>query len=162
MLAGAPFAARVGRRAGMRWPLAGGLATLAVANCALVVRHESTAEFLVVMALVGAAFGIIYASLMTIAVEGAAATQVGVVTGLVTTMRSIGGQLGAQAAAAILATVVIPGTLVPREAAFELAFGLMGAVALLGSVGAVLLVPARSRSTREVATVEPAAGAIRP
>jgi membrane protein YdbS with pleckstrin-like domain len=62
---------------------------------------------------------------------------------MVTTLRTIGAQLGAQGGAAILGAVVIAHTSVPRERAFEIAFAASGAIALVAAVCSVFVTPLR-------------------
>ncbi|HEV3404601.1 MAG TPA: hypothetical protein VG073_09940, partial [Gaiellaceae bacterium] len=70
-------------------------------------------------------------------------SETGIASGLNTVMRTIGGVVGGQLAATILANVTIAGSSVPRGSAYAYAFWLSAALAFAGVVTAVLVRPSR-------------------
>jgi hypothetical protein len=74
-----------------------------------------------------------------------------------TVMRTVGGVVGGQVGAALLAAHTIPGTnAIPSVDGFKIAFGISAVVALIGSAVAVFITPPRLRRRERlvVATTE--------
>jgi hypothetical protein len=77
-------------------------------------------------------------------------------------MRTIGGSLGGQIAASIVATHLIAGSGLPSESGFTEAF-VLSAIALLVAFFAGLAIPRRARADSEPLTGEhPAASVVQP
>ena len=75
-------------------------------------------------------------------VEAVPPTNTGEATGINTIMRTIGGALGAQIAASIVAGHLIAGTAIPAESGYTNAF-IMSAIAMSLAFVAALLIPSR-------------------
>ena len=72
--------------------------------------------------LIGIGIGLAFAAMANLVVEAVRQDQTGVATGINTIMRSIGGAVGAQIAAAMLAGTPILGGRFPAESGFTDAF----------------------------------------
>jgi EmrB/QacA subfamily drug resistance transporter len=133
MLVAGPLAARLGRRAGARVPLQAGAACAVVAFVLLAAAHTQMWYVYAAGLIVGAGYGLAFASIGNLVVESVEPRQTGVATGVNTIVRTVGGAVGAQIAAAVLATGT-PGTRgMPEESAYTagfLAFAVLAAVAL--------------------------------
>ena len=83
-------------------------------------------------------------------------TETGIATGMFTVVRTVGGVMGAQVGAVLLADNVAPGTRIPTEAGFVHAFW-MGAVgALVAAIAALWARPRRARPQEEAETARDA------
>jgi EmrB/QacA subfamily drug resistance transporter len=139
----APLAPVIARRLRVKWTLVVGLAGLVLPAAAVVLWHTSIVEFAIILGVQGACFGLIFTSVMTIAVQVGPAEDTGVVTGVVTTFRTVGAQLGAQGGVALLSAMTIAGTAIPTEAAYQLSFGVAAGVALVAAALASFITPWR-------------------
>jgi hypothetical protein len=141
----APIAPRLARRIRLKWTLVLGLAGLTLPVGAIVLWHDRLLDFAIILGLQGACFGLVFTSVMTIAVHVGPLEDTGVVTGVVTTFRTIGAQLGAQGGVALLSAMTIAGTSLPTERAYEISFGAAAALALVGACLASFITPWRLR-----------------
>jgi MFS family permease len=124
MLVASPLSARIGRRQ-PRLPLWLGSASAAVAFGVLAAGHTHLWQFCVAGVLLGAGYGLAFASVGNLVVNAVEPEHTGVATGVNTITRTVGGALGAQLAAAIL----VPATESRYVAAF-VTFGIIAVVAL--------------------------------
>ena len=85
--------------------------------------------------LIGIGIGLAYAAMANLVVQAVRQDQTGVATGINTIMRSLGGAVGAQISASLLAGHTILGGRFPAESGFSDAFWLSGAVAAGGAGG---------------------------
>jgi EmrB/QacA subfamily drug resistance transporter len=156
LLFAGPLAGLFGRRVGYKWPLACGLALVAVSAGALAEWHDEPWQVLVTMAVLGVGVGFAYAAMATLITEAVRPTETGVATGMNTVMRTVGGVVGGQVGAALLAAHTIRGTNeVPSVVGFEQAFAICAVAALLGAGIAVFVTPPRlRRGERLVAAAE--------
>ncbi len=148
MLIATPVAARLAPRVGLQ---AGAVFAIA-AFILLTTAHTHLWEFHVAGFVLGAAYGLAFASIGNLVVEAAPPHQTGVATGVNTVARTLGGAVGAQIAAAILAAHPGGATLVPAEPGYVdgfVAFAVLAAVAL----AAAITVPGRKE--RRPVTVAP-------
>jgi EmrB/QacA subfamily drug resistance transporter len=141
MLFAGPTAGWLGARFGMRLPLLSGIALVAAGFLQLALLHGEHWHVYVNSVLTGAGIGLSFAAMATLVVDAVPQSQVGVATGMNTIMRSVGGALGAQIAASIVAAHLGSGGL-PAESGFVLAF-LVSAGALALAFAAGLLIPRR-------------------
>ena len=139
------------RRFGSKASLVAGAAVAAVAYTLLTLAREERWELYVASALLGAGIGLSFAAMPNLIVQNVARSQTGVATGMNAVMRTLGGAIGAQVAAALLAGSVVAGH--PSAHGYSLAFGLC-AVALVVGVGASLLVPTARRPAAPTAAAE--------
>jgi predicted MFS family arabinose efflux permease len=86
-----------------------------------------------------------FGAMAKLVVDAVRPSETGVATGVNTVMRLIGGVVGAQLAAAVLANSTIPGTAVPTGSAYSTAFWLSAALAVCGVVTALAVTPRRRR-----------------
>jgi len=144
---------------GARVLLAIGLAVLTLGAVGLAFLHGSGLGVVLAMTLIGAGVGMSYSMLAKLIVDAVPQRVTGVAMGMNTVMRTIGGVIGGQVGAAILSSMTITGTPIPREGAFTTMFLLSGTAALLAAVG-TLRIPGRRRRAHELSvTHHPAAPA---
>ena len=139
MLFTGPLAGLVGRRTGMKWPLAGGMAAVAAAAVILSQANGEPWQVLVASGLLGGGVGAAFAAMVALIAENVDPREMGVATGMNTVVRLIGAVVGGQIGAALLTTQTITGTSLPAEEAFAWAFGL-SAVAAAVAAGIALAI----------------------
>ena len=98
-------------------------------------------------ALLGTGISFAFASMANLIVGAVAQEDVGIATGINTVTRTVGGAFGSAISTAILAGHLIPGTSVPTEGAYTVAFLLSAAGGLLAIVAA-RFVPAPQAGAR--------------
>jgi EmrB/QacA subfamily drug resistance transporter len=157
MLAGGPVAGILGRRFGSKWPLAAGMALIALAAGLLARWHARPWQVVLAMFILSGGISFAFASMATLVTESVKATETGIATGLNTVMRTVGGVVGGQLGAVLLATRTIPGTKVAAVSAYTTTFWLCGAAACVGVVSALLVAP-RRRASRGLVVAEAASG----
>ena len=153
MLGAGPLSGWLGSRFGSRLPLALGGAFAALAYVELALFHETLAEIAVGGLLVGIGIGLAFAAMANLIVGAVRQDQTGVATGINTIMRSIGGAVGAQIAAAILAGNQILDGRYPAERGFTDAF-VMSAIAAVVALIATSIIP-RPRRGAEAPASDP-------
>lgn len=112
-----PLAARYGSKLLL---IAGGILS-AAAFAALAFAHSEPWEIYLASALLGAGIGLVFAALGTLIIQAVPPGQTGVATAMNTLMRSVGGAVGSQIAATLLAGQVLASGL-PDEHGYVLAF----------------------------------------
>jgi len=128
MLVAGPAAAPLSRRFGPRLPLRLGTVFAAAAFVTLAARHDSVWQITVAGILLGIGYGLSFASLGGLVVDAVTPSQTGIATAVNTIVRTVGGAVGAQTAAAILATdATAP---VPPASAYTTAFVVFGVLAV--------------------------------
>jgi MFS family permease len=120
----------------------------------LAVAHDKPWEIYLSGALMGVGIGFSFAAMANLIVDAVPQEQVGVATGINSIMRTIGGSLGAQIAASIVATHVVVRTQLPDEAGFTEAFVLSAVVLMLACLAA-LAIPRRRPPDRASAPEAP-------
>jgi MFS family permease len=126
------FYGRAAARFGPRRVLVFG-AFLALPACALLVTHHDTVAWIAVaMAMTGTGTGILLAAMPAIVVAAVPVEHVGVSAGMNQNLRNIGGAIGAQAIAAIVAASVAP-----KESLYVTAFVVTGCVGVIGLVASI-------------------------
>jgi sugar phosphate permease len=128
MILGSQVAARRIGRTGA-WPLIAGGASLSAAGAALLSTTDPTdtyaAGILPALVLSGLGFGLMFVSVVIVAMKGAQPQEAGVISGLTSTMQQVGGAVGV----AVLISVATTGhgadtSLDPRTGFIVLATGL--------------------------------------
>ncbi len=152
MLFSGPVAGLVGRRFGSKWPLAGGMAIVALAAFLLSLVHSEPWHVVLASGLLGLGVGAAFAAMVSLIAENVDAREMGIATGMNTVVRMVGAVIGGQVGAALLTAQTIGSTPVPAESAFTWAFGL-GAVAALAAAAVAL-----SIAPRPLRRLAPAAG----
>ena len=101
----------------------------------------------------GVGIGFAFAAMPRLIVGAVVPSETGVATGMNNVIRTIGGVIGAQIAAVLLAANVNPGTSIPTVDGFVLSFWISAAGALLGVVTALLVLGGGRRSGTVMTTV---------
>lgn len=127
------FADRITRWLTTRWTYAAGLALAALGALGLALEHGSTVLVLICALLIGAGAGLGIAVASAIVSGEAARTHTGVATALNSVLRRIGGGVGAQVSAALLASAALGGG-ATGDRGFTTAFLACAAVGLIGAV----------------------------
>jgi MFS family permease len=97
------------------------------------------------MTLAGGGVPFSFGAMAKLVVDAVRPSETGIASGLNTVMRTIGGVVGGQLAAAVLASRTISGSAVPTGSAYSIAFWLCAAIAVFGVVTALAVTPRRSR-----------------
>ena len=158
MIFAGPIAGSMGQRLGAAVPLRIGLVAAAAGLGLFVLAHDQPWHIYASMALLGVGIGFSLAAVGKLAVDNARTSETGVASAINTIMRTVGAALGAQVAATIISANVIPGTAVPGETGFTIAFAIGTSAVLLALVPTFVLTR-RAPSERAVpeAELEPAA-----
>ena len=143
--ASGPLAGILGRRYHSKWPLALGMILASIGITLLAVLHSRPWHIVAGMFVLGFGAPFAFAAMAKIIVDSVRPIETGVATGVNTVMRTIGGVIGGQVGAAILTADTIPGTSVPAQSAYEAAFWMSAAAAVLGAILALLVTPLRAR-----------------
>jgi EmrB/QacA subfamily drug resistance transporter len=151
LLVAAPLAGWLGGRIGSKLPLQIGTGIAAAAFVFLALVHDEPWSIYVGTALFGLGIGFSFASMANLIVEAVDQRHTGVATGINTIMRLIGGSIGGQTAAAIVAGH-IAATGLPEESGFIAAF-VMSAVGVGAAFVVAFWIPGRP---------QPAPVAVRP
>ncbi|HWH06486.1 MAG TPA: MFS transporter [Gaiellaceae bacterium] len=139
MLFTGPLAGVMGRRVGPKWPLALGMATVALSAAMLSQTHGEPWQVLVASALLGAGVGAAFAAMVALIADNVDPREMGVATGMNTVVRLIGAVVGGQIGAALLTSQTIFGTSLPAESAFVWAFGLSAVAAAAAALIALAI-----------------------
>jgi predicted MFS family arabinose efflux permease len=118
----------------------------------LTVAHRRQWEILVAMVLQGVGFGMAFAAMSNLVVQGVPPEQTGVASGMNANIRTIGGSIGAAVMSSIVTSTAHAGGL-PRESGYTHGFALLTAAAIAAAVAA-MLVPRTARSVSRVQQVE--------
>jgi MFS family permease len=142
MIAG-PLAGALGQRHGRILPLRIGLASLVTALVLLATVHDEPWTIYAWMVFMGVGLAFCFATIGTLVIDYSAPGETGVASGMNTIMRTIGASLGAQVAAAIISANTLPGTNIPLERGFTIAFTVSAVGALLAFAPTLLLTRGR-------------------
>jgi MFS family permease len=153
MLITSPIGGRLSGLVGSKVPLVAGSALTTVAFVVLAVAH-SRLDIYLASGLLGTGVGFAFASMANLIVEAVPPQQTGVATGMNTIVRTIGGAVGSELAASIIAANLLASGL-PAQHGYVLTFALCAAVVGCG-VLASLLVPAHA--SRAPRTLQPLPG----
>jgi EmrB/QacA subfamily drug resistance transporter len=130
MLTG-PLAGALGTRIGNERTLRIGIGFLVLALTLLATVHHAPWTIYAWMVFMGIGLAFSFASLGSLVIQYSPPRETGVASGMNTIMRTIGGALGAQVAAAIISANTIAGTEIPLERGFTLAW-------TIGAIGALV------------------------
>jgi MFS family permease len=150
-----PVGGILGRRLGPRIPLAIGMLLFAIGAAGIALWHTTALAVSMWFMVCGIGIGFAFASMPRLIVGAVAPSETGVATGMNNVIRTIGGVIGAQIAAVLLAANVHPGTAIPTVDGFVISFWISAAGAAVGVVTA-LLVSGGGRRWRLVTTATPA------
>ncbi|GAA3579859.1 MFS transporter [Nonomuraea rosea] len=141
---------RISAALGSRWPLAAGFALFAAGSALLALAHAGYWEHLVFYGVIGAGSGLVMGSLPKLISDIVPPARTGTANGINNIIRTVGGVVGSQLAAAVVAT---GGAGPVPDSAFTGLFWLAAAVAVAGvaiSPFAVRRGPSRERATLPV------------
>jgi EmrB/QacA subfamily drug resistance transporter len=160
MLFAGPLSGRLGGRYGSRVPLALGAISSGLSYAWLAAFHGARIDIYLSSVLLGLGVGLALAAMANLVVEAVPPDVTGVASAINAIMRTIGGAVGAQVAAAIVSGALSDGARYPAESGFTGAFtmsALASAVALL----VCFAIPSRSavRAHTRVAEATEATGA---
>ncbi|MGB2875578.1 MAG: MFS transporter [Gaiellaceae bacterium] len=144
-LVSGPFAGRLGDRFGFRFPLALGMILTTLGLVLLAVWHDGAWQVVLGMTLAGGGVPLCFGAMAKLVVDAVRPSETGIASGLNTVMRTIGGVVGGQLGATVLANSTIPGSAVPTGSAYTTAFWLSAAIAVCGVVTALAVAPLRRR-----------------
>jgi EmrB/QacA subfamily drug resistance transporter len=143
MLFAGPLSGRLGGRYGSRVPLALGAVSSGLSYAWLAAFHGARIDIYLASVLLGLGVGLALAAMANLVVEAVPPDVTGVASAINAIMRTIGGAVGAQVAAAIVSASLSDGARYPAESGFTGAF----TMSALGSVVALLVcfaIPSRS------------------
>ncbi len=138
-LVAGPLASTLGRRHGSKWPLALGMLLAAVGLGLLALWHDRPWQIVLGMLVIGFGLPLSFAAMAKLIVDAVRPSETGVATAMNQVMRTVGGVVGGQAAASVLASETIASTSVPAESAFVHTFAVSAVVALVALVLALLV-----------------------
>jgi EmrB/QacA subfamily drug resistance transporter len=148
-----PVGGWLSKRTGSKVPLVVGMIVTTLAFVVLTFVHASW-EIYLASALLGVGVGFAFAAVANLIVAAVRPDQTGVASGMNTIVRTIGGAIGAEVAATILAANVLASGY-PDRHGYTVTFVMCGAAMALG-VGASLAVPGRRRALTPTRTPAPA------
>jgi MFS family permease len=140
MLFAGPVSGWLSNRFGSRLPLALGSAFAAASFAVLAFAHDHIWTIVVGAMLLGIGIALAFAAMATLVVVAVDQTQTGIATGINTIMRNVGGAVGGQIAASLLASDVLASG-APAESGYTQAFAMSGVAALV-ALAACALIPA--------------------
>jgi EmrB/QacA subfamily drug resistance transporter len=145
MLVTGPLSATIGKRIGLKAPLALGALVAAVGLLGLALDHGSHAGLLGWNVVLSIGIGLSFAAMPVLIFAAVPQHETGEATGFNMLIRSVGASLGSQVSAAILAGSVTAGALLPTDGAYTTAFLVSAAIAAAASVAALLIPAAAPR-----------------
>ncbi len=148
MLVFGPIAGWLGSRFGSRLPLVLGALCAAVAFATLTFAHGELLTIALGNTVLGVGISLALAAMANLVVEAVEPTETGVATGINTIMRNIGGAVGGQITASLLAAHAVGGG-APAETGYTVAFAISGVAALV-AVAVCFLIPTRRRAAQRV------------
>jgi MFS family permease len=116
-----------------------GIGFLVLALVLLATVHDEPWTIYAWMVFMGIGLAFCFAALGVLVIDYSPPGETGVASGMNTIMRTIGAALGSQVAAAIISANTLPGTDIPVESGFTLAFTLSAAGALVALLPTFLL-----------------------
>lgn len=145
MLFAGPLSGSLGNRFGSKLPLGIGAAVAAVAYFWLAFEHGARIDIYLGSTLLGLGIGLAFAAMANLIVSAVPQDQTGVATAINAIMRTVGGAIGAQVAAALVtASFVAVGTAqLPAERGYTAAFIMSGAGALVALLATFAIPGAR-------------------
>ena len=158
MLFAGPFSGRLGARYGSRVPLALGALSSGLSYAWLAAFHGARIDIYLASVLLGLGVGMALAAMANLVVEAVPPDVTGVASAINAIMRTIGGAVGAQVAAAIVSGSLAAGASFPAESGFTGAFT-MSAVGSLVALLVCFAIPSRAAvraRTRVTGATEPA------
>jgi EmrB/QacA subfamily drug resistance transporter len=141
MFVGGTLAGRLTARFGARRTTIGATALTTLPLAGLVVDHGHLWQITGAMAVTHLGFGITFASVATVVVQGVPRAQTGAASGMNANIRTVGGSLGTAVMAAVVTAGVV-GSQFPPDSGYSRGFAVLTLAALL-SVAAAVAIPRR-------------------
>ena len=148
MLFAGPLAGLLGRRWGSKWPLAIGMGLVCISALGLAAGHGEPWKLIVWVVLLGIGVGFAFAAMPALITDHVRASETGAATGIDTVARMVGAVVGGQVGAALLTAQTVGDSSTPAESAFEWAFALSAAAALLACFVALAIKRDQTTSPR--------------
>ncbi|SBW28914.1 MFS transporter [Protofrankia symbiont of Coriaria ruscifolia] len=153
---------RIAARLGSKLPLVVGSLLAAVPFLMLSVAHHEPWEFFLATTIQGLGIGLAFSSMSNLIIEAVPSAQTGAATGMNANIRTIGGSIGSQIIASILASGALASGL-PSEHGYSVSFAVLATSMITAGVAAAI-VPVRRQlagapATGTVALPEPRGGA---
>jgi EmrB/QacA subfamily drug resistance transporter len=145
MLFAASASGVLDRRFGAKWTLALGMGLLGCGMATLAAFNRRPWELIVSMIVLNPGVALAFAAMSTLVTRAVRATETGVANAMTAVLRTVGGVVGAQIAAAILLTSTIAGTRVPTHGTYVAAWTLFAVAAFVGAGIAFFVHPVRAR-----------------
>lgn len=142
---------RLSARFGSRVPLIIGCALSTAGFAWLLAQHDRPWQVIVASTVLGAGVGFAFASMVNLVIENVGAGQTGVATGVNILTRTVGGALGTQVAASVLAANLTESG-AQTERGYAIAYGIGGAMVALATLAALAAPRAGHRAARAAAT----------
>ncbi len=150
IVVGGPVAGMIGQRFGAAVPLWIGMGFSAAGSAGIAMWHDRALTTSLWFALAGIGIGFAFAAMPRLIVGSVPPTQTAVATGLNNVVRTVGGVMGGQIAAALVAAHTVGGTTVSAEEGYRVAFWASVVAALMG-VGTALAITSRRERPGAVA-----------
>lgn len=135
------FAGRVAKRVGLKAPLVVGCLMSVIPGVHLAIASDQLWQICIALGMFGFGTGLVAAAMPTIIVMFAPDSQTGVAAGMNQNIRTIGGAIGTQSIAAIIASTMTDGR--PTEQGYIVSFLVIAAVCVVATIAAIS-VPSRS------------------
>jgi EmrB/QacA subfamily drug resistance transporter len=151
MLFAGPLSGALGTRFGSKLPLGLGAVAAGAGYFWLAFLHDTKLDIYAGSTLLGLGIGLAFAAMANLVVEVVPQEQTGVASAINSIMRTIGGAVGAQAAAALVTAHTVAGGRFPAESGFTAAFFMSGAGAVVALLATAAIPSAggRRRAARE-------------
>jgi MFS family permease len=140
---------RLSARHGSRLPMILGTAICTAGFAWLLVEHGRPWQVVAAATALGAGTGFAFASMVNLVLESVPAAQTGIATGMNILVRVIGGTIGTQLAATVLAATLAGDGLTTRRG-FEIAFAVDAAMLALATAAALAAPAGRGHAPRAV------------
>ncbi|WP_131764945.1 MFS transporter [Candidatus Protofrankia californiensis] len=134
---------RIAARLGSKLPLVVGSLLAAVPFLMLSVAHHEPWEFFLATTIQGLGIGLAFSSMSNLIIEAVPSAQTGAATGMNANIRTIGGSIGSQIIASILASGALASGL-PSEHGYSVSFAVL-ATSMIVAAAAATIVPVRRR-----------------
>jgi len=138
MFIGGTLAGRIGARFGPRTTAIAATTLTAIPLAGLVIDHSHLWQITAAMAITHLGFGITFASVASVVVQGVPRSQTGAASGMNANIRTVGGSLGTAVMAAVVTAGVV-GSAFPTDAGYTRGFAVLALAGILCVVAAALI-----------------------
>lgn len=139
-LVGGLLTGLIERRWSPKWPFAAGMVVGAASAAGLAAWHNQPWQVMIGMLVLGTGVGFSIGTSGTLVTQAVREQDTGVSNAINAALRRVGGGIGGQIGAALLSTITIAGTQVPRESAFVVAFAISAVLCVAGA-GCAIFIP---------------------